>query len=1132
MEPRPLKTALCSLLLFSFVHFGYAQTGTITFGISSPISGAVVDTSLYVQANLRTSTYTINTAIASVKGHSLVLTPGGGGTFYGTLSLTGLPVAVTDTLTIVLTDINGNADTATEPIIYDPAPKVTILKPFSDAVARPSFNLVAKGTANVGHCQLQVTMRVPVGIPSTINVGTFTDSVNTTIDLSAYNGMGTVGVTVTAVDTFNASSYDARNVYVETSPYLTPVYSASNDIVDFYNDKAVSMNLAGTLPTIGDITNSTVTTLPFNGTATDVRLSNEGMVFWGKPTGSTRTSLYDWNNGNMDSLMWNLGLANVVVNGDYCVWNFNSSLYFRNLATQTTQLLGSPGTWNDVSATGAGAYYHNTSGRFDSILLYQNGSSTAVQLNSTGYALQNPLTDGRNAAYLQLDLSNNQSVYRYDAKTGTNSLLAALNSSSMSPPTVSYLVNNGYTAYTSPDANGRYQAWIRDTSGNLIQPGPFVKPSTLELLSSKGQISFLNNDTNVNGLRYIYDPRSAATVGISAIFGKPYWQDLDSSWYIALGNTLFRVNLNIAADRADSFSVTVKEDSLYSFSTNDFASHYHTSGSLLTVTFTKLPAHGSLILNGSNIGLNQVIPRSSLSTLVYKPLINFAGSDTAVWVGSNGYSASPAGALLVMHVDSVLPTAPQVPVISGLWTAYCSSRGTPVTFTISNMPATYTNTTVVATLDGQPLSVASNGVTPFNPWTFAVGPHTIVVIFSNPLGSDTTSAVFAIAPASTPKVTLAANPSTLDASTQQVVLTATNVSGGGTAPQYMFFTNYSSTITTLQAEGPSNTLTIPIASLTVGRNVIYVNMTTSDTCYTSYIGQDSIVLVRIQDTAVLPPAPAISGLMGAYCHNAAAQQVNITNMPAAPSGVTVAGTLDGQPITVSSAGAISLQPQSLNLGAHSLAVIFSDAAGSDTTTRGFLIDSVITPVVKLTYTPNPLTATTTDFELVATPLAGGKGIPPLYTFYKNVINLPSTLQAQSGQNTTTLSVASLSNGNNLFYVQMNTFDSCATSTEVFDSLVIVRPVDTTGNPPQSGHVAVGPNPFTGTINITNLDPTKSYGITLTNSVGQVVITQVVVDQAQAVLLAGTLQRGVYFLRVVDLGTGKVVRRVVLLSANR
>ena len=126
MPPRPLKTLLISLLLFSFAWPGYAQTGTIDLGIISPAAGHVVDSNAAIQANI-ISTYQISTVTASAKGRSVSLTPAGGIAYTGTLSLAGLPAGVTDTLTVVATDINGNSQTASGTFIYDQAPKVTIV---------------------------------------------------------------------------------------------------------------------------------------------------------------------------------------------------------------------------------------------------------------------------------------------------------------------------------------------------------------------------------------------------------------------------------------------------------------------------------------------------------------------------------------------------------------------------------------------------------------------------------------------------------------------------------------------------------------------------------------------------------------------------------------------------------------------------------------------------------------------------------------------------------------------------------------------------------------------------------------------------------------------------------------------
>ena len=473
-----------------------------------------------------------------------------------------------------------------------------------------------------------------------------------------------------------------------------------------------------------------------------------------------------------------------------------------------------------------------------------------------------------------------------------------------------------------------------------------------------------------------------------------------------------------------------------------------------------------------------------------------------------------------------LATMPPAPQISGLKAGYCGNAG-PQQVTISNMPGSGSGIAVRGTLDGQAVTVSAGGVINFQPQVMTVGAHTLAVIFTNPAGADTTTAGFQIDSPVTPVVKLLASPSGVSGSSQAVVLTATDVSGGGAQPLYIFARD-AAFANIVQAESAVNSTSIGGSTLSPGNNVFYVRMRTSDTCYMSQTGIDSVV---VYDTVVTAPvAPQIAGVAAAYCQNAGSQHVNVTNMPGSGSGITVTGDLDGQAFTVSAAGAITLQPQAMTVGAHTLAVIFTNSAGADTTKAVFQIVQAVTPTVKLTANPSLLTATTTKVELIATEVSGG-GAQPLFTFAFDA-GFVHIVQAPGASDSVSIPVSALANGANVLYVRMQTSDTCYTAATGIDSVVLTLTKDSSGGPGGVTALTIGPNPFSGEVTIGGLQANLTYGISLLSTSGQEVIKMVVQGQTQAVLRAGTLQRGVYYLRIVDVNSGRVIMIMKLLSATR
>lgn len=199
----------------------------------------------------------------------------------------------------------------------------------------------------------------------------------------------------------------------------------------------------------------------------------------------------------------------------------------------------------------------------------------------------------------------------------------------------------------------------------------------------------------------------------------------------------------------------------------------------------------------------------------------------------------------------VKPNPPAQPIISGIVSNYCNNQGIKKG-KIQNLPVAGSGTTVTVKLDGIIYPVAADSSFSFNVDTLAPGNHSIAVTFTNISANKTSIQNFTNGLSVTPDVNLSANITTIINLATPVVITATNVAGGGTNPRYSFAKDRNFN-TILQAEGTSNVLNLDASTLTVGVNWIYVRMKTSETCFTLQINTDSIILIRDQSTGIIDP---------------------------------------------------------------------------------------------------------------------------------------------------------------------------------------------------------------------------------------------------------------------------------------
>jgi hypothetical protein len=726
-------------------------------------------------------------------------------------------------------------------VIYDHPPTAILDSPMAYFVAQPNAHVRAHCHSDSGHCTLAVHL---IKGASPMTLGTYTDSCDMIYDLSAYVGQDQMDLSVQATDRRGQTSPQTMYspIFVETSPYLSVVYNAPSQIADFSGNRLLTLNNSNS-PQIVDMTTGSVTPIPvsYGINGSDVHLTSTGAVLGANPAVPVGSHvLFDWNNGLLDSLGSYNGLSAV---GNYATWN---GTMLRNLATQNNVTLPNSvdGSVAVVADSGIVAYtYSGTSGQ--TVALYQNGNVTVIGDNANSTVNFYPQTDGKYVVYQkhQTPGVNGPGVYLYDGNT--NTLLSDFSSQAgtVSEPITYYQVNGGNVAYEKLDNNGKLQSWIRDTAGTNTQISTYSNSSTLDRLNYRGDLLFFPPPVvDANFIYHFNRNLYRKGLGIQQVcsyLGTTYVQD--STWYIAIGRTLFRLNLALTPSKTDGFSAYMKTDSAYAFSTSSFSSHFEGSGTLMSVVFTRLPAHGTLKVSGTSVIVNNSVARTALQNLVYTPATGYTGVDTLYWVGSNGYTISLDTGMVLLNVGITPPPAqPAQPTIAGLDSVYCSKAGTAA-FTMTNFPDTSGGKTVVTdSLDGAPLAIGTNASCSF---ALSVGTHTMKVTYSNAGGSSSLSQSFRVVAASTPVVGLGASYTTIPNTDSSVTVMASGVSGGGSHPLFTFGLNRSFT-PALYGPGVADSVIIDTASLAIGANIVYVRMQTSDSCYTSLNAMDSIVITR------------------------------------------------------------------------------------------------------------------------------------------------------------------------------------------------------------------------------------------------------------------------------------------------
>jgi hypothetical protein len=156
------------------------------------------------------------------------------------------------------------------------------------------------------------------------------------------------------------------------------------------------------------------------------------------------------------------------------------------------------------------------------------------------------------------------------------------------------------------------------------------------------------------------------------------WNGSDGTDY-AIANASVTITVIAVNDAptVSSFGVSGNEDVRLYISQANFLSHFSDldGNTLSTIKFTELPQNGNLKLINSNIAENQEIAFGDIPNLNFAPDLNWNGSTTCKWTGSDGIVFASAPAELTLTIIAVN----DLPSVSGITVS--ANEDQPVLFT-------------------------------------------------------------------------------------------------------------------------------------------------------------------------------------------------------------------------------------------------------------------------------------------------------------------------------------------------------------------------------------------------------------------------------------------------------------------
>ncbi len=444
------------------------------------------------------------------------------------------------TLTVTVTDVQGEVASGSLLLTVDRPPKLTVLEPGPSSLARPGLRIHVKCVDDSPTpCTVKVFLReTSKGRPSTgseIALWQGETEVDVTTCPYDYDGQ-MLRVEMSATDGVNAPVEAHAEVIVEMSAALDSVGQVPGALFDADDDRMLFRDPDGGLRSqaraggeakyLGAMAASIIFSFPEwrgfgspDSPATGASLVPAGAVWVSNWQLFAFTALPTGELGKMMSR-----ISPPPVRGRFVAWNDalsgNPTLYDSDKSAVTTFLGGylldltqqGEVLWEDS----AGVYLTSTDGG-------------TVQVNDGGYdEVQSALTDGRHFV-----LVGGGSMWDRTMRVRGPAGEVTIQNVNWDGRYALIALNDGWVAYTKPDGPTQAAVWLVGPDAGETQLTHWGTDSDIEAVSPTGEVAYLNW-----GRRYLVSVgRDSQDIGGAQ--GRIFWGD--GGWRIIEGNTLFAV---------------------------------------------------------------------------------------------------------------------------------------------------------------------------------------------------------------------------------------------------------------------------------------------------------------------------------------------------------------------------------------------------------------------------------------------------------------------------------------------------------------------------------------------------------------------------------------------------------------
>ena len=456
----------------------------------------------------------------------------------------------------MVADVRGNAAPSQEAFDDDMPPVLTVTAPGFDAVARPYVRVSAScSDDDPAGCRSLKVYEVVQG--TTAPEGTLLASGRSQIDqVVAMSGEG--GLRFVAEDSAGQTAGDGRTVRFDDSPGLIEVERVDTpdgtSILDVREDRLLISGAQG----LAVVTRGTGVTTPIPKPPIDPQypfipklyyeggaLTPNGAIFQvaaigGQSGPPTIRVVYEWRDGALQELAHRYGYPSpeppaLKVNGDYAIWTQMGAAYEQVILVRRDLLNGVTTTVADdltyetsdagVAANGDVVY----EARDHNIYRFRDGVTSSVT-NEAGVRNTKPVTDGHTVVYQQQLPPDFQlaSINAYGSSGLTT--LAPARGGPLRPGS-DYQANGGHVAFTRPDSSGTMQVWV-----DSRQVSTLGTSSAIDVLAPNGEVTFISGD-----LAYLARQWTAPI----RILSNGHRFFVNGTWYVALGRSLFRIDLDV-----------------------------------------------------------------------------------------------------------------------------------------------------------------------------------------------------------------------------------------------------------------------------------------------------------------------------------------------------------------------------------------------------------------------------------------------------------------------------------------------------------------------------------------------------------------------------------------------------------